>query len=354
LDQKTLIKKAAAKAALAPGNMISGAVALAASAALWNPLPLILWGLGATGWVSFASTAERYHKLILVEEKQSAEAKAVADRTALLQKVQACLADPQVAGWLRRSLMPDYIAVFRRLSDVRDRVAKVLSERTEMDAQTQQGILQQLDYMLSAYLQFVRERIGYLQILVNVRPGGPDVGEGAASMSQMPQTSQGSQPPPLPPLPVAPMPNRFQRAGRGALRPVEDPPGAAPPSVEQRLTEIDAKIKRLKDLAEKEPATARTREWHVGILQKQRDLLLDCQKRDQCVVAQLGAFADVFEVILGRVSASQLSATEVASYMGSVVEQVEETERFVASLRPAVDQLMGGVDADMARWPAST
>jgi len=29
LDQKTLIKKAAARAALAPGNVISGAVALA-------------------------------------------------------------------------------------------------------------------------------------------------------------------------------------------------------------------------------------------------------------------------------------------------------------------------------------
>src|SRR6476620_9766147 len=72
LDQKTLIKKAAARAALAPANVISGAVALAASAALWNPLPLILWGLGSAGWVSFASTAERFHKLIAVEERQSA------------------------------------------------------------------------------------------------------------------------------------------------------------------------------------------------------------------------------------------------------------------------------------------
>lgn len=334
MDQTTLIKKAAAKAALAPGNVISGAVAVAASAVLWNPLPLILWGLGATGWVSFASTAERYHKLVLVEEKQSAAAKAVADRGALLQRVQALLADPQVAGWMRRRLMPDYIAVFRRLSDIRDRVARVLSERSELDAATQQGILNQLDYMLTAYLQFVRERIGYLQILVTVRPGGPDVG------SETVPTPQTSQPPPLP---VAPLPNRFQRASKAPLRPVDDPAAAAPPSVEQRLAEIDNKIKSLKELAEKEPATARTREWHIGILQKQRELLLDCQKRDQCVVAQLGAFADVFEVILGRVSASQFNATEIASYMGSVVDQVEETERFVASLRPAVDQLMGDV-----------
>jgi hypothetical protein len=61
LDQKTLIKKAATKALLAPGNVTSGAVALAASAALWNPLPLILWGLGSTLFVTFASTADRWH-----------------------------------------------------------------------------------------------------------------------------------------------------------------------------------------------------------------------------------------------------------------------------------------------------
>jgi len=144
-------------------------------------------------------------------------------------------------------------------------------------------------------------------------------------------------------MPVTPAPNRFQRAGKLPPKPPEEP-AAAPPSIDQRLAEIDGKVAKLKELAEKEPATARTREWHIGILEKQRDLLIDCQKRDQCVVAQLGAFSDVFEVILGRVSAAQFSATEIASYMGNVVDQIEETERFVASLRPAVDQLMGGVE----------
>jgi hypothetical protein len=343
LDSKTLWKKAATKAVMAPGNMISGAVALAASAALWNPLPLILWGLGATGWVSFASTAQRYHKAIMAEERQSAEEKALADRAVLLQKVQIQLAEPPVAVWVRRGLMPDYLQAFRRLSDIRDRVSKVMADREELDGTTQQGILQQLDYMLGAYLQFVRERIGYLQILANVRPGGPEATPAAPSGP--------------PPLPVAPTPSRYQRSagkGSGARPLLDEAPSASPPNVEQRLAEIDDKIQRLRELAQREPATARTREWHIGILQKQRELLLDCQKRDQCVVAQLGAFADVFEVILGRVSAAQFSATEMASYMGSVVEQVEETERFVASLRPAVDQLLGGVEADLTRWPAST
>lgn len=332
MDSKTLWKKAATKAALAPGNMISGAVALAASAALWNPLPLILWGLGATGWVSLASSAQRYHKVVLAEERQSAEAQVVAERAALLQRVQALFSEPPVPNWVRRGVLPDYLAFFRRLSDIRDRVAKILAERPEMDDGTVEGILRQLDYMLGAYLQFVRERVSYLQLLSSIRPGGPDMGSNPAIPAAPVQP---------PPLPVSPMPNRYQRSGKGQIRPVDEIPAEPPASVEQRLAEIDVKIKKLKDLAQREPATARTREWHVSLLEKQRELLLDCQRRDQCVVAQLGAFPDAFEVILARVSASQFSATEIASYMGNVVEQIEETERFVASLRPAVDQLMG-------------
>ena len=336
MDQTTLLKKAAARAALTPGNVISGAVAVAASAVLWNPLPLLLWGFGSAGWIALGSTGQRIQRLVLSEERQAAEAKVQADRLALLQKVQSLFADEPVAGWVRRGLLPDYLAVYRRLADARDKVAKVVRERAELEAGTQEGIVGQLDYMLGAYLQFVRERVGYLQILVNVRPGaGDDDGAGGAPAAT---------PPPLPTSPVVPMPRaRFQRPAGPPPAPV-NPILAAPPRIEQRLAEIDAKVQRLKDLAEKEPATARTREWHVGILEKQRELLLDCQKRDQCVVAQLGAFADVFEVILGRVSASQFSATEVASYMGNVVEQIEETERFVAALRPSVDQLMGGLE----------
>ncbi|MDP9122556.1 MAG: hypothetical protein M3O15_14505, partial [Acidobacteriota bacterium] len=122
-------------------------------------------------------------------------------------------------------------------------------------------------------------------------------------------------------------------------------PTAVPelPSVAARVAEIEARIGGLKDLAAREPATAETRQWHIGILQKQEELLRDCQTRDQQVVAQLTAVPDVFEVILGRVSAAPVS--EVASYMGSVVEQIEETERFVATMGPAMDEMlvqMGG------------
>lgn len=345
MDAKTLWKKSAARAAKSPGNLITGAVSLAASAALWNPLPVILWSLGSGGWVLFASTDKSYHKKILDEERQAKEARIEAERLALEQKVSGLLLEPPVAGWIRRGLLPDYMQVYRRLVDIRDRVARIFRERSEVEPVTEEGFLRQLNYMLAAYLHFVRERLGYLQILIHLKPGGdapPAKGRDAAA------------PPPPPPPGFAP--TRWERkapARQGQAQPQQDPSPAAPPKIDGLLEEIDEKVARLQDLAQKEPATARTREWHISILEKQRELLLECQKRDQMVVAQLGAFTDVFQVILGRVSASQFSATEIASYMGSVVEQIEETERFVDSLRPAMDELMGGMDTDLSRWPAS-
>ncbi len=330
LDKKTLLKKSIAKAMQSPGNLVAGAVSLAASAVLWNPLPLILWGLGATGWVSMSATGDRYLRQIEDEERRQHEAKAEKDREAMLQRVNGMLAENPVAGWTRAGLLPDYMSVYRRLLEVRGRVARVLADRTDLDAGTRAGIQQQLGYMLTAFLGFVRERIVYLTILANIRPGADAQRE----------------PPPPPPE---------KRRGDSRLQPVRPFTPAAPlPSVEKRLAEVDEKVRQLQELAKKEPATARTRQWHIGILEKQRELLLECQKRDQCVVAQLGAFSDVFEVILGRVSASQFSATEVASYMGTVVDQIVETERFLDSLKPAMDELIGGMGPGLDRWPASS
>lgn len=333
IDKKVLLKKSIAKAIQSPGNLVTGAVSLAASAVLWNPLPLILWGLGATGWVSLAATGDRYLKQIEDEERRQAERKAEQDREVLRQRVEVLLAENPVAQWTRSGRLPDYLSVYRRLAEIRGRVTKVLSDRTDLDTATKAGILQQLGYMLTAYLSFVRERVAYLQILANIRPGA-DAAELQAA-------------PPPPPPQVRRDQQRLQ-----AVRPL--PPTPPLPSVDRRLKEVDEKIEQLKELAQKEPATARTRQWHINILEKQRELLLECQKRDQLVVAQLGAFSDVFEVILGRVSASQFSATEVASYMGSVVDQIVETERFVDSLRPAMDELIGGMEPSLSRWPASS
>lgn len=353
MDAKQIWRKSVKIAVSSPTNVISGAVAVAASAAFWNPLPLILWGLGATGWTIFASTGQSIQKKIEEDEAREREAAVAATREALRQKVETSLNEPPVGAWVRRGLIPDYMQAYRRLVDLRDKVAKVLKDRAETETFADAGgVAEQMDYMLTAYLNFVRERLVYVYILANLRASG--AAGGPEDASPAPRVAAASPPPP-PPAGFAA--NRWERVTKTRGAPAKAPEPAASsslPSVEQRLQEIDAKVARLKELAQAEPATARTREWHVGILQKQRELLLECQKRDQCVVAQLGAFQDVFEVILGRVSASQFSPTEVAAYMGSVVSQIEETERFVASMQPAMDELMGGLDPALGRWSAST
>lgn len=315
--KRTLLKKGIVKALTSQPTVISGAVCLAASAATMNPLPLILWGLGATGWVTLASVGDRYVQQIEDEERREQELKMEKDREVLRQRVEQLLGENPISNWMRAGMLPDYMAVYRRLAEIRGRCSRVLADRNDLDAYSKTSILQQLGYMLNAYLSFVRERISYLQILANIRPGAD---------------TPGMTPPPPPQ-------DRRQR-GLQPVRPLT-PPSTPLPSVDRRLGEVDEKIRVLQELAKKEPATARTRQFHIGILEKQRELLLECQKRDQLVVAQLGAFSDVFEVILGRVSASQFSANEVSSYMSSVVEQVVETERFVDSLRPAMDELLG-------------
>src|SRR4029079_13258230 len=202
---------------------------------------LILWGLAATGWVSLSATGDRYIRQIEEEERRKGEAKAEQDREVLRQRVEAMLGESPVVQWIRSGLLPDYMVSYRRLMDIRGRVVKVFADRTDLDDVTKANILQQLGYMLTTYLTFVRERVAYLQILANIRPA-------ADAVSDTP-----SGPPPLPPQVQA----QAGGARRGdpkvqAVRP--SPPAALGlPSVEKRLAEVDAKCKALKDLAEKEP-----------------------------------------------------------------------------------------------------
>jgi len=307
-----LLLKAVGRAAGAQGNLVAGAMSLAASAATWNPLPLILWGLGSTGWIVFASTSKPFQKKILMDEHASLESGREKDHERLRENVQSALAYQPFRGWTRAGHLPDYVQQYRRLVGLRDRVAGILRERSEMESIAETGIENRLSYLLSAYLHFVRARITYLQIVANLRIQGEKRSDDTGGRPQ-PARGEAADLPPF-------------------------------PRIEERLSEIDRKIEDLTALARKEPVAAETRKWHVGILQKQRELLSEFQKRDQLVVAQLAAFVDMFEVVFTRVSGSEFKANEVVGYMGDIIEQVEETERFVEAIRPAMDAMLGRMD----------
>jgi hypothetical protein len=368
LDPKAVFKKAAARAAGATGNIASGAGALVASVALWNPLPLVLWGLGSAGWVLFASTSPKFTRRILDDERRAAELAADQERQALMVKIQAVLTYRPFAAWRRAGLLPDYLKVYSHLETVRDRVAELLAACHD-DFLAGLGIQKQLTYLLGAYLQFVQARLTVLQMLAEFRPCIDGDQEREEELAAPP--AAGSPPGPRAGSGKAMAPasggRRRHRAGgsprtlfaqiAGNVPAVEAAPDiphgqAAPdvcpvelPSVAALLADLDRRIAELRELATREPATAKTREWHIGLLQKQQELLRDCAGRDQQLVAQLTAVPDAFDVIAGRISATQFDPTELAAYTGGVVEQIEENEKLLRDMGPMPPQQPGAAPA---------
>src|SRR3954462_12857191 len=166
----TLIRRSVTKALYAPLNLFAGAAAAGAAWYLHDPPWAIVWGTGAVGWVALATVQQRYRPRIEEEVRRRREAKEEKERAALRQKIQWLLDETPFDLWIRAGALPDYMTVFHRLTEIRNRVSRVLAERQELDAFTKEDILQQLGTMLNAYLGFVRERVSYLQILGNARP----------------------------------------------------------------------------------------------------------------------------------------------------------------------------------------
>ena len=283
LKKRILIQRSVTRALRSPLNLMAGAAGLGAAWWLYDPLPAMVWGAAAAGWVVLTTVTGRYRPRIEEAERRRREAKAEREREALRLRTQRMLEETPFDLWTSGGSLPDYMAVYRRLAETRFQISRILSGRQELDAFTKEDILQQLGTMLNAYLGFVCERISYLQILARAQP------------------TDGSEPP-------AGGWRKDWRRLSARIAPVFVPPI---PSVDKRIAEVEAKLRQIRDLASREPATAPTRQFHAGILEKQRELLLDCHKRDQCVVAQLGAFSDAFEVIHGRLSTAQFNATEV-------------------------------------------
>lgn len=328
-DPGTLFKRTATRAATSPPTILSGAVSLAASAALWNPLPLILWGLGSASYILYSTTSDKNLRRVVEEDEAAARAKLEETRLKERRALEDLLDDPPFSTWTRRGMLPNYMRDYASLLEKREAILRLAHERNEIEDATEAGIQRQINYMLDAYLAFVRARVVYLRILATLNRGDG---------TQTPN-GEDDEPPVMPALR-----NKPRQHGKVAPPPPPlDGPVASLPEAETLLSQLDGRIERLRELARKEPASAKAREWHIEILQKQKDLLKEYSEKDQAVRAQLEAFPDAFGVVLSRVNASRFDANDMMDTMGSIVERVEETERFVKALAPSMDEMLGSL-----------
>ena len=140
------------RALAAPGNLIAGSGALALAAITWNPLPVILFGLGEPVWLYNATASDRYADAVRAEHDQ---------RTiAVLERELAAFVEQTPCGsWMRGKQLPSYPVTYRRLVEMRDQTAQIVAARDDAAKQLEEDIVARMNDMLRAYLLMVRERL---------------------------------------------------------------------------------------------------------------------------------------------------------------------------------------------------
>ncbi|HZJ63861.1 MAG TPA: hypothetical protein VFD36_10130, partial [Kofleriaceae bacterium] len=129
------------RALASPGNLIAGAAAVLASAVTWNPLPLILFGLGEPVWLYTATTSRRYARDLLDDRRAAA---ALEGRRALAwreQQLAALVIAAPCGLWIRRGRLPDYPATYQRLVAMRDQTAQLVAGRHDAANALEQDIV---------------------------------------------------------------------------------------------------------------------------------------------------------------------------------------------------------------------
>src|SRR5215203_4728670 len=129
LKKRILIQRSIVKALQSPLNLMAGAAGLGAAWWIHDPLPAMVWGGVAAGWAVLATATRRYRPRIEAEERRRREAKEEKEREALRLRTQRMLDESPFDIWTRAGYLPDYMATFRGLAEIRARVSRVLAAR---------------------------------------------------------------------------------------------------------------------------------------------------------------------------------------------------------------------------------
>ncbi|MEO8699682.1 MAG: hypothetical protein ABI867_06545 [Kofleriaceae bacterium] len=277
------------RALVSPGSLIAATAALALSAITWNPLPVILVGLGEPVWLYHATTTQRYAAAVRAADHAEAVLRRRRSLAVLERQLQALLEQTPCGSWTQRGCMPTYAALYGRLVQLRDQTARLVEDRATATQALEQDVIARMDDMLHAYLAMVKERLLFHCALAKLYP---------------------------------------QLDGSGAR--TEDtkfvPLAEALAEVRTKVTGFEAAIKARPDHAD-------IYRPMIEALGKRLDELQRRGKHDLDMAAQLAVFPDQFEIISSKLATSHADVTEVVSDMRLLLEQTDDTVSFAEDLR---------------------
>lgn len=313
MDAKNPWKAHLWRAAKAPGNLIVGAAALAASAILVNPLPLILYGLGQPVWLYHGTTSGRYAKQIEAEWKAAAEARTAEELAWLRDGIRSLVARSPSGVWIREGRIPDYLGQYDRLTEIRDQIASRVASRDDVAKALEEDIVAQMDGMLRAYLRMTRERLLFLCSLAGVYP---EFDEAPPARTKAPS-----------------------RLRRLFFTEAEEEPVAADGArarfvtLEARLDDLQRKIDEMENDIADQPENREVYQPNIDMYRKLMAELRERGKKDQWMTAQLKTFPGTFEYILSRMASAQTDVSDIVGDMKLLIEQTDDTVRFAEEMR---------------------
>lgn len=292
------------RALVAPANLLAGSGALALSAITWNPLPLILYGLGEPVWLYNAAVKRRYAGDLAAEDRTGAAG-------TLEQQLAALVEGTPCGAWIRTGKLPDYPQTYARLVELRAQIAQLVAVRDSAAKPLEEDIVARLDAMLRAYLTLARERLLFHCALAKVYP-----------QLELP----------VPPPTLA---GRLARSLRGSAprRPARPAGDVRFISLEQAMAEVRAKADGFRADLRQRPEHEEVYRPIIETLDQRVDELAARGRNDRDMAAQLRVFPDQFELISSKLATSPSLAGEIVGEMKLLLEQTDDTVKFAEDLR---------------------
>jgi hypothetical protein len=307
------------RALASPGNLIAGAGAVLISAVTWNPLPLVLYGLGEPVWLYTATRSERYTRQLRDARKQAMlddGRRALAWRE---HQLWVLLHTTACGLWARRGHLPDYAATYVRLLEIRTQAAQIIERRHDAANVLEQDIIARMDDMLRAYLMMSKERLLFHCSLAKIYPQLPEAPAAAPPMTLLERIKRALIEPPAA-EPIAVVPWR------------DDTPFV---SLDDAIAEVGGKLASFARDRQRTPSHDEVYQPMVEALDRRLAELELRGKNDQTMAAQLRVFPDQFELILNKLATTQADVSEVVGDMKLLLEQTDDTVRFAEDTRTA-------------------